>query len=81
MANLVDKLKSSRGDMVYLVRGKDKGRPAWHYVLLDKLKKPMFEKTIKTGAIDVAEYGTILYSGWGENPPQDIVDRIKSEFD
>lgn len=72
--------KKSRLDCLFLVRGKDKGRPAWHYVLVDKHKREMFLAKSKSGSMDVALYGDILYSGWGENPPEDIVQKIKDEF-
>ncbi|MGN7661684.1 MAG: hypothetical protein ACTJLK_03620 [Anaplasma sp.] len=72
--------KKSRLDCLFLVRGKDKGRPAWHYVLVDKGKREMFLAKSKSGSMDVALYGSILYSGWGENPPEDIVKKIEEEF-
>ena len=72
--------KKSRLDCLFLVRGKDKGRPAWHYVLVDKHKREMFLARSKSGSMDVALYGEILYSGWGENPSEDIVQKIKDEF-
>ncbi|GFR03854.1 uncharacterized protein TNCT_490682, partial [Trichonephila clavata] len=60
----------------YKVRGKDRGQKAWHYVLIDKDKEEMFleqsKKKSKIGLLDVADYGKILYSGWGENPPQSV---------
>ncbi|MFV9838623.1 MAG: hypothetical protein AB8U44_01180 [Aaplasma endosymbiont of Hyalomma asiaticum] len=72
--------KKSRLDCLFLVRGKDKGRPAWHYVLVDKHKREMFLAKSKSGSMDVALYGEILYSGWGENPPEDVVQKIRDEF-
>ncbi|WCR53509.1 MAG: hypothetical protein PG981_000531 [Wolbachia endosymbiont of Ctenocephalides orientis wCori] len=72
--------RRSRSDLIYLVRGKDRGKSAWHYVLVDKDKREMFLAKSRTGAMDVADYGEILYSGWGEDPPQDIVDKINEEF-
>lgn len=78
--SFADAAKYSRADCVFLVRGKDRGRSAWHYVLVDKDKKEMFLAKSRTGSIDVALYGQILHSGWGEDPPQDIVDKINKEF-
>ena len=78
--NFSDATRRSRIDCVFLVRGKDKGRAAWHYVLVDKSKKEMFLAKSKTGSIDVAEYGEILHSGWGQDPPESIVSKIKEEF-
>ncbi len=63
-----------------MVRGKDRGRSAWHYVLVDKDKREMFLAKSRTGSMDVADYGEVLYSGWGEDPSQEIVDKINEEF-
>ena len=56
------------GNFLYLVRGEDKGKPAWHYVLVDKEKEDDFKTKVATGTIDVAKYGKIICSGWGKNP-------------
>ncbi len=78
--SFVDAARRSRSDLIYLVRGKDRGRSAWHYVLVSKDKREMFLAKSRTGSMDVADYGEILYSGWGEDPPQEIVDKINEEF-
>ncbi|WP_339045501.1 hypothetical protein [Candidatus Mesenet endosymbiont of Agriotes lineatus] len=78
--SFTDAIKHSRADCVFLVRGKDGGKSAWHYVLVDKDKKEMFLAQSRTGSINVALYGQILHSGWGEDPTQDIVDKINKEF-
>lgn len=78
--SFADAAKRSRLDLIYLVRGKDRGKSAWHYVLVDKDKKEMFIAKSRTGAMDVADYGEIIYSGWGEDPPKEIVDKINEEF-
>lgn len=78
--SFADATKRSRSDFIYLVRGKDRGKSAWHYVLVDKEKREMFLAKSRTGSIDVADYGEILYSGWGEDPPQAIVDKVNEEF-
>ncbi|QKX01376.1 hypothetical protein GOY13_00045 [Wolbachia endosymbiont of Cruorifilaria tuberocauda] len=78
--SFADATRRSRSDLIYLVRGKDRGISAWHYILVDKDKKEIFLVKSRTGSMDVADYGEILYSGWGENPPQEIVDKINDEF-
>ena len=72
---------------VFLVRGKDRGRPAWHYVLLvddEETIKIFKEKTQgdATGkeSIDVANYGQIIKSGWGNDPPNEIKDWIQKNY-
>ncbi|MDD9331292.1 MAG: hypothetical protein PV340_01305 [Wolbachia sp.] len=78
--SFADATRRSRSDLIYLVRGKDRGKSAWHYVLVDKEKREMFLAKSRTGSMDVADYGEIIHSGWGENPPQEIVDKINEEF-
>ena len=69
--------KQDPKDRCYLVRGKDRGRPAWHYVMVSKTLLGLFLKRTKGGRLDVADFGTILKSGWGENPPE----RTRKEVD
>ena len=52
-----------------LVQGKDRGRAAWHYVFVKKHLLGLFLKRTKGGSIDVADFGAVLRSGWGEDPP------------
>ena len=68
------------GTYLYLVRGKDKDKPAWHYVLVDKEKENQFRAQVATGKIDVAEYGKVLYSGWGKDPPEEKEKQISDQF-
>ena len=65
---------------VHLVHNEDKGFPCWHYVLVDEDKLLAFKAKMITGKIDVAEYGTVLYSGWGQDPPKDIVRKLNLRF-
>ena len=60
------------------VRGKYRGRPAWHCVLLadDAEKIKSFHEAVASGNVEAAKYGTILQSGWGDDPPEDIVEQI-----
>ena len=73
------KLQSQR---VYLVRGKDKGRPAWHYVLVvdDEDTIDNFLKTVKSGKVNVANYGEILFSGFGEDPPNEVTEKVHRKY-
>ena len=70
------------GQRVRVVRGKDHGRAAWHYVLLDddlgKIRE--FEAKVKEGRVDVACYGQVLKSGYGENPSNEVKDEIDQKY-
>ncbi len=75
-------MKASQGDRLYLVRGKDRGQPAWHYVLLvdDEEIKQAFEEKVKSGNVDVALYGQVLQSGWGRDPPNELRDEMDKQY-
>ena len=64
-----------------LVRGEERGLEAWHYVLVDKGKVDDFKAKVATGeSIDVAEYGEVLCSGLGKDPPKDIERMIDLQY-
>jgi hypothetical protein len=76
----VTRLNTARGEHVYLVRLKNTQGSFWHYLLVDKLKLPLFLRVATRDEIDVAEYGKILYSGWGDAPPENITEKINKEY-
>ncbi len=71
---------SGRKSLVYFVQGIYNGKDAWHYVLVDKTRLQLFLGKLKSGALDVAQYGSILYSGWGKKAPQYILEEIEENF-
>ncbi|XP_078383072.1 uncharacterized protein LOC144665666 isoform X2 [Oculina patagonica] len=78
-ADVTIRNKHDPKERLFLVRGKDKGRPAWHYVMVEKPLLGLFHKRTNGGKLDVADFGTVVESGWGENPPErkiaEIVDK------
>ena len=69
---------------VQIVRGKDRGRQAWHLVLLSNKSeeyKEQFMEKYKSGNVDVGNWGYIIESGWGEDPPQNIEDKVNNWMD
>lgn len=72
----------SETDRVFLVRGQDRGRPAWYYVLLEDDEEiiQMFHDKVKSGNLDISEFGEILRSGWGDDPPNEIKDWIDKQY-
>lgn len=69
--------KDRPSSLVYTVRGKDKGREAWHYVLVKKELEEIFRETVDTGTVDVAQFGFVIKSGWGKDPPEDLAKNIE----
>ncbi|XP_070566698.1 serine/threonine-protein phosphatase 6 regulatory ankyrin repeat subunit B-like [Ptychodera flava] len=68
----------STTDYMYLVRGTDRGKRAWHYVQVERAKYPLFIKNTNGGSLDVADYGYVIKSGWGEEPPDSVRESIGS---
>jgi len=69
--------KQVPNERVYLVRGKDRGRPCWHYVMVEKSLLGLFLKRSNGGSLDVTDFGTVVKSGWGENPSESITSGVK----
>lgn len=76
----VDPVKKMQAELIYLVKGIDAGRNAWYYVLVDRLKLQLFLKALNDDIIHLENYGKILYSAYGDEPPAEITDRLKEEY-
>ena len=63
-----------------LVRGLDKGRPAWHYVCLLRRYLSLYETSTKNGKVDASMVGTIVKSGWGDEPEVPILRKAVQDF-
>jgi|TARA_B110000259_G_scaffold182219_1_gene225470 hypothetical protein len=72
--------KRADASLLFLVKGIDDNRPAWYYVLIERLKLPMFKKALNDNIIHLEEYGKILYSAYGDHPPEEIKKKIRDEF-
>jgi hypothetical protein len=65
---------------MFLVRGNDsQGRQAWYFVLIAPGKTAAFQKAV-TGQLELTKYGKIICSGFGKDPPQDVRERMKTEY-
>lgn len=82
MPNFADLVKTSRSDLVYLARMKEipSGKDAWYYVQLrNRALVPVFLEKIKI-EIELTEYGDVLFSGWGTEPPAEIRKKVEEMF-
>ena len=73
--------KQSASERIFMVQGEERGRPVWHYTLLadDQDTTDKFQElTQGENMIDVADYGQVLKSGIGEEPPQDVKEWIQN---
>lgn len=75
-----DRVRKSAGS-IYLVRGNDRqGRAAWYYLQVRPTHRRKFEKDIKTGRLNLGDYGTILNSGFGTDPPESIQQQMREQY-
>ena len=66
---------------IYLVRGKDTThRLAWYYVSVDPAKWLDFKDREGTPNLKLTEFGKVLYSGYGQDPPEVIKQKMKDEY-
>ena len=65
----IDDKYTRLNDRIRIVRGKDKGRQAWHIAIVFEHQLEEFLAAIRTGNVDIAKYGHSIFSGWGKDPP------------
>ena len=67
--------------LVYLVKGTDAGKKAWYYVLVHSECVSEFCKRMhNSDIVHLEHFGTILYSDYGAEPPDDITGKVKREY-
>ncbi len=73
--------QGNRG-LLRIVRGKDRGRPAWHCVILKDDEETIheFHKKVASGFVDFADYGEVVESGFGKDPPQEFIDELNKYY-
>ena len=73
--------KENSTERFYLVRGKERGRAAWHYVLVKKHLLGLFLKRANGGSLNVADFGDVLRSGQGKDPPEGTRNKLQKEHE
>jgi hypothetical protein len=76
----IDPKKRALAKYIYLVKGIDANRKAWYYILVEALKVQLFLKALNDDIIHLENYGKILYSAYGEEPPAHITQALKDEY-
>lgn len=63
---------------VYLINSKIGNRHAWYYILVGSIKKPLLINKVGKESLDLKNYGEILFSGWGKEPPKEIQEKLNA---
>jgi type IV secretory pathway TraG/TraD family ATPase VirD4 len=69
-----------QANQIYLVQGKTQGREAWYYILVNRKPAIVFETEVRKARLDLEDYGEVLLSGWGKEPPEEAVRRAREEW-
>ena len=76
--SFVDKISSNNAGAIFTLTGFGIGsKKAWYVLSVDKIKVPLFIKAAKAGnVLNLESFGKILHSGFGNSPPDELIDRI-----
>lgn len=67
--------------LIILCRGRDGlNNPIWAYLCIKPSMAAIFKEARERGGIELADYGTILESGEGEDPPSNIMRRMERDY-
>ena len=72
---------TKKSPLIYLVTAQANGRDAWYYVQVEEPKHAAFKKQLSLGSLDLAHFGNVLYSGWGDVPPEPVEVLVRETFD
>ena len=65
---------------IFLTRGRSGDRQTWHYVKVETIKQSIFLHALGQQSIDLKDYGEVLFSGWGEHPPEDVKRYVAKKY-
>lgn len=67
--------------LIVLCRGVDEHQqPIWAYLCLKPSMAAAFKVARDAGGFDIADYGTVLESGNGAEPPPEVVQRMQRDY-
>lgn len=80
-AAFMQKIVQERGGAIRFIRAEENGTMCWFYLKLTPEKLAEYEQALKTGNMNIRDYGNILESDWGIYPPRDVVQFMLDEYD
>jgi len=76
----LQKVVQQRGGAIRFIRAVEGDAMCWFYLRLNPDKLGEYEQKLKTGDMNVSDYGQILESDWGRYPPDDVVSFMREEY-
>ena len=65
-------------ESVYLINGEEEGVRTWYYVRVDSLKQSSIQRLTPHKNSNLHEIGEVLFSGYGDTPPNDIREAVSN---
>lgn len=79
--SILTKIIASRSNLIYLITAKDyTQRPAYYYLLVDKEKQEALDEVLKSGSLELTDFGRIIASGYGTEPSEEIKRKLKEVY-
>jgi hypothetical protein len=72
-------LKSRADTLCLIIAPVSDGRLAWYFVRVDPAKFEKFKTVVFYEATNLATYGEVIRRGYGEYPPQSVLDAMRQE--
>lgn len=71
--SFTNKLIEKEGGDIRFILTTENDKPCWCYLKVEPSKFADYKRALKHKTMDIREYGEILYGGWGDYPPEDVV--------
>ncbi|MDX1949861.1 MAG: hypothetical protein SFT90_05110 [Rickettsiales bacterium] len=66
--------------IILLVKGENNGEKLWAYVHMFPSKAKEYLALDGTKQVELEDFGEIIFSGTGENPPEEIIQKMKDTY-
>jgi hypothetical protein len=77
--SFMQRVVQERGGAIRFLRAEEDGAMCWFYLRLTPEKLAEYERALKTNAMNIRDYGTILESDWGDYPPPEVVQFMRTQ--
>lgn len=73
-------LHEDSDESLYLVTGKKDNAPIWCYALVPARMEAAFKTALTESRIRINQYGRVLFSGHGAQPPAQVQELIAAHY-
>jgi hypothetical protein len=79
--NFTHTVSKSGADDIFLLFATDKtNQPAWYYIRATKTRKKLLPALAGKKNLNLADYGEVIISGYGETVPDPVKEMMRTEY-